>query len=55
MPLSTVEAHRQRFDIYHIELPAAIAELNTYFVTAKIDTWTPALAHFIDALEHAEK
>lgn len=54
MPLSTVEVHRLRFDIDYIELPPAIAELDTYFATAEPETWTPALANFIDALGQSD-
>ena len=50
MPLSTVEAHRQRFSIGCHALPPAIAELDTYFITAKTDTWTPALTEFVNSL-----
>lgn len=55
MPLSTVEAHRQRFNIDYIELPPAIAELDTYFVTSEPEAWTPALARFVDILGNAEQ
>ncbi len=50
MPLSTVKIHRQRFDIDYLELPPAIAKLDTYFATAAPETWTPVLARFIEAL-----
>lgn len=50
MPLSTVEAHRQRFSIDYLELSPAIGELDTYFATAEPITWTPALARFVDVI-----
>lgn len=50
LPLSTVEAHRQRFDIDYIDLPSEIANIDTYFATAEVETWTPALARFVDLL-----
>ncbi|MFT6266442.1 MAG: DNA-binding transcriptional LysR family regulator [Oleiphilaceae bacterium] len=55
MPLSTVETHRQRFSIDYLELPASIAELDTYFATAEPITWTPALTRFVDALGDTAK
>ncbi|MFT6915592.1 MAG: DNA-binding transcriptional LysR family regulator [Motiliproteus sp.] len=55
MPLSTVESHRQRFAIDHLELPASISVLDTYFVTAGPETWTPALTRFVDALGDAKQ
>jgi DNA-binding transcriptional LysR family regulator len=50
MPLSTVEAHRHRFEIDYLKLPSTIANIDTYFVTAKQSTWTPSLARFVDIL-----
>ncbi|RDE22679.1 LysR family transcriptional regulator [Motiliproteus coralliicola] len=51
MPLSTVEAYRQRFEIDYLALPAQIGELDTYFATAAPDSWTPSLARFIETFE----
>ena len=51
MPLSTVEAHRHRFDIGYLKLPPTIADIDTYFVTAKQSTWTPSLTRFVDILK----
>ncbi|KAG1707809.1 HTH-type transcriptional regulator YofA [Nymphon striatum] len=51
MPLSTVEIHRLRYDIDYIELPSAIADLDTYFATAEPETWTPALSHFVNMID----
>jgi len=50
MPLSTVEAHQDRFEIGYLKLPSSIANIDTYFVTAKQPTWTPSLARFVDIL-----
>lgn len=51
MPLSTVEAHRHRFEIGYLNLPPSIANIDTYFVTAKESTWTPSLTRFVDILK----
>ncbi len=51
MPLSTVQAHSQRFDIDYLELPAAISELDTYFATSSSATWSPAMKNFVAMLE----
>ena len=50
MPLSTVDAHRHRFEIGYLKLPPTIANIDTYFVTAKQPTWTPSLTRFVDIL-----
>ncbi|MBS97547.1 MAG: LysR family transcriptional regulator [Oceanospirillaceae bacterium] len=50
MPRATVEAYRQRFNVGILELPPAISELDTYFVTGAPDTWSPALKQFVSAL-----
>lgn len=54
MPLSTVETHIQRFSIDYFELPASIADLDTYFATAEPITWTPALTRFRDTFGETE-
>lgn len=50
MPLSTVVAHRHRFEIGYLKLPPSIANIDTYFVTAKQPTWTPSLTRFVEIL-----
>ena len=52
MPLSSVQAHSHRFDIDYMELPADVAEIDTYFITAARETWTPALSQFSEMLDH---
>ncbi|MDF2182862.1 LysR family transcriptional regulator [Neptuniibacter sp. CAU 1671] len=51
LPLSTVEAHRQRFTIDYLELPSELSELDTYFATDEPDTWSPAMERFVAELE----
>ncbi|WP_163575525.1 LysR family transcriptional regulator [Halomonas faecis] len=53
LPSATVEAHRHRFDIHALELPASIAEVDTYFAAPPRDTWTPALSCFAETLREA--
>lgn len=50
LPRGTVEAHQHRFGIHTLELPKAIANIDTYFVTSEPETWTPALASFVEML-----
>ncbi|WP_249979129.1 LysR family transcriptional regulator [Vreelandella olivaria] len=50
LPLATVQAHQQRFDIHYLELPKPIADVDTYFATTEPGTWSPALSRFIDTL-----
>ena len=54
MPLSCVEAHCHRFDIGYVEIPASIAEVDTYFATADPKTWTPALTRFSAILDRTD-
>lgn len=53
LPRVTVEAHQHRFGIHYLELPKPIAEVDTYFAAPEPDTWTPALARFVDTLREA--
>lgn len=53
LPQATVDAHRHRFDIHCLALPAPIAEVDTYFAAPPRDTWTPALARFAERLRQA--
>ncbi|MCS2608794.1 LysR family transcriptional regulator [Halomonas dongshanensis] len=46
LPSATVEAHRHRFEVHTLALPAPIAQVDTYFVAAQPNTWTPALERF---------
>ena len=50
MPESVVKSHQKRFNISHIKVPPEISEVDTYFVTADPNTWTPALARFSEML-----
>ena len=50
LPRVTVEAHQQRFGVHYLELPKAIAQVDTYFAAAEPETWTPALARFAETL-----
>ncbi|WP_104203882.1 LysR family transcriptional regulator [Billgrantia saliphila] len=50
LPKATVEAHQHRFGIDYVELERTIAHVDTYFVAAEPNTWSPALARFADAL-----
>ncbi|WP_280550173.1 MULTISPECIES: LysR family transcriptional regulator [unclassified Halomonas] len=50
LPRVTVEAHLHRFSIHYLELPKPIAEVDTYFAAPEPDTWSPALARFVDNL-----
>nr|WP_284046986.1 LysR substrate-binding domain-containing protein [Halomonas llamarensis] len=53
LPLATVKAHQHRFGIHYLELSKPISDVDTYFVTTDPDTWTPALARFVDTLREA--
>ena len=53
LPRGTVEAHQHRFGIHTLALPASIANIDTYFVAPKSETWTPALASFAETLRDA--
>jgi len=53
LPRGTVEAHQHRFEIHTLELSTSIANIDTYFVTPKSETWTPALASFAETLRDA--
>lgn len=53
LPRATVEAHQDRFDIHYLELPPSIAAIDTYFVAARPESWTPALSRFADTLPRA--
>ena len=50
MPRIIIEAHQHRFGIHAMELPSAIANIDTYFVTSEPVTSSPALARFVDTL-----
>ncbi|BCB08732.1 LysR family transcriptional regulator [Vreelandella venusta] len=50
LPRIIIEAHQHRFGIHAMELPSAIANIDTYFVTSEPATWSPALARFVDTL-----
>ncbi len=53
LPRGTVEAHQHRFEIHTLELSTSIANIDTYFVAPKSETWTPALASFAETLRDA--
>jgi len=53
LPQAIVEAHQQRFNVGFFKLPDAIAKVDTYFVAAEPETWTPALARFTATLNEA--
>jgi len=53
LPRGTVEAHQQRVEIHTVELATSIANIDTYFVAPKSETWTPALASFAETLRDA--
>ena len=53
LPRGTVEAHQHRVEIHTVELATSIANIDTYFVAPKSETWTPALASFAETLRDA--
>lgn len=53
LPKATVDAQRYRFPIHSLELPDAIARVDTYFAAADPASWTPALASFSRTLHGA--
>ena len=53
LPRGTVESHQHRFEIHTLELSTSIANIDTYFVAPKSETWTPALASFAETLRDA--
>ena len=53
LPRGTADAHQHRFGIKMLELPASIANVDTYFVAPEPEIWTPALASFADTLRDA--
>jgi len=53
LPRGTVEAHQHRFEVHTLELSTSIANIDTYFVAPKSETWTPALASFAETLRDA--
>ncbi|WP_076591433.1 LysR substrate-binding domain-containing protein [Herminiimonas arsenitoxidans] len=50
IPKVVFDAHQHRFPIYSLALSARLGEVNTYFVAAETNTWTPALTSFSEAL-----
>lgn len=50
IPKVVFDAHQHRFPIYSLALPPRLGEVNTYFVAAETNTWTPAMASFSEAL-----
>ncbi|WP_447926516.1 LysR family transcriptional regulator [Vreelandella sp. EE27] len=53
LPRGTVEAHQHRFKIQMLALPESIACIDTYFVAPEPETWSTALASFVDTLNDA--
>lgn len=50
IPKVVFDAHQHRFPIYSLALPARLGVVDTYFVAAETNTWTPAMASFSEAL-----
>lgn len=50
LPQATVDAHRHRFDVHSLELPASLANVDTYLATPLSPTWSPVLTCFVETL-----